>query len=428
MRTRPFLPALLVTLAVAAIPARPAHATIDGFILEAIREADEGWSLDDRIGATRNAEEHIINIQDCLEYKGHTVDVSFGLDPAPLTGDEYSVKLAEPGGSCPTDDLEDVGGETGGCELLVRRAEPQANGNEFEVDLDALIGASCDAGSEETTTLYIVYQESGATTTLSEPIDFVVDLEAPAAPTNVEAFPGESSSEISWTDDVNTEERLTYRVYYRAGAPIVTTEDADGSEESGEDADSLTVSGLDSNETYYFRVTTIDPNDNESELSADADVSTTTVPATDFWELYKDSGGDEPGGFCFIATAAYGTPLAEDVDLLRRFRDEWLLTSGAGRSFVSFYYEHSPPIARAVRKSPALAAAVRVLLLPLVFLAWFLVELGLVGKLLLLATGWAALRAVRTLFRRRWGRTGPALRRLPLSLPPTTLPQEGDAC
>lgn len=429
MRTRVFLPALLLTFALGAGLARPVHAAIDGFILEAIREVGEGWDLDDRIGATLNADEHIINIEDCREYRGHEIELSFGLDPAPLAGDEYSVKLAVPGGSCPTDDLEDVGGTTGGCELIVRRAEPSATGNEVILDLDDIIGASCDAGTEETTTLYVVYQETGATTTLVEPIDFIVDLEAPEPPTGVEAFPGESSVDVAWTDDVNADEGLTYKVYYRAGAPITTIEEADGSEESGEDADSLTIGGLESNQTYYFRVTAIDDHENESALSPDADVSATTIPATDFWELYKDSGGGEPGGFCFIATAAYGTPLADDVNLLRRFRDHWLLTSEAGRSFVAFYYEHSPPLARAIQKSPALAAVTRILLVPLVFLAWFLVELGLLGKLAVLAIGWGVTRSVRTLVRRRWAAPGPRMVRLPLTTPtPGAFRTEGDAC
>lgn len=82
------------------------------------------------------------------------------------------------------------------------------------------------------------------------------------------------------------------------------------------------------------------------------------------------SGGDSGGGGgpCFIATAAYGTPLAGDIDALRSVRDTFLLTNPAGTAFVDAYYNVSPAIADAVAKSPLLAAAIRVLLVPVIFL------------------------------------------------------------
>ncbi len=65
------------------------------------------------------------------------------------------------------------------------------------------------------------------------------------------------------------------------------------------------------------------------------------------------------GGNCFIATAAYGTPLAEELNALRALRDERLLTNAAGRAFVDTYYRLSPALAERVAESPGLAAAVR---------------------------------------------------------------------
>lgn len=62
---------------------------------------------------------------------------------------------------------------------------------------------------------------------------------------------------------------------------------------------------------------------------------------------------------CFIATAAYGTPLHEDIDVLRDFRDEYLMTNSIGRLFVRTYYATSPPIADIIRENEGLRIAVR---------------------------------------------------------------------
>ncbi len=77
-------------------------------------------------------------------------------------------------------------------------------------------------------------------------------------------------------------------------------------------------------------------------------------------------GGGGGGTFCFIATAAYGTPLAEEVGHLRTFRDECLMRNTAGREFVRLYYALSPPVAQAIGQDDALRSAVRSALLPLV--------------------------------------------------------------
>jgi len=62
---------------------------------------------------------------------------------------------------------------------------------------------------------------------------------------------------------------------------------------------------------------------------------------------------------CFIATAAYGSPDAPEVEGLRRFRDRRLLTNPVGTAFVRIYYRVSPPVARLIARRPRLRVAVR---------------------------------------------------------------------
>ena len=72
---------------------------------------------------------------------------------------------------------------------------------------------------------------------------------------------------------------------------------------------------------------------------------------------------------CFIATAAYGTPLHEDIDVLRDFRDEYLMTNQIGRAFTELYYSTSPPIADVIRNNEGLRTIVRKgLVEPLVYI------------------------------------------------------------
>jgi hypothetical protein len=87
---------------------------------------------------------------------------------------------------------------------------------------------------------------------------------------------------------------------------------------------------------------------------------------------------------CFIATAAYGSYFERHVEILRNFRDVYLLTNDWGRAFVGFYYRHSPAIADVIAKHSGLRAAVRLGLAPLVGVSYVALQTTPMQKVLIL--------------------------------------------
>ncbi len=102
-----------------------------------------------------------------------------------------------------------------------------------------------------------------------------------------------------------------------------------------------------------------------------------------------DDGVDDSA--CFIATAAYGTPMADDVNVLRSVRDSVLLESSVGTAMVDTYYRVSPPIADAVAASPVLASIVRALLTPVVLMSKLVLAMPQFSATLMLLMASAAL-------------------------------------
>jgi len=80
------------------------------------------------------------------------------------------------------------------------------------------------------------------------------------------------------------------------------------------------------------------------------------------------------GGGCFIATAAYGSPLSKQVSILEKFRDKYLLTNTLGRAFVRFYYIHSPKMAEFIRRHIWAKILTRIFLYPLVLISCVLLN------------------------------------------------------
>jgi len=79
--------------------------------------------------------------------------------------------------------------------------------------------------------------------------------------------------------------------------------------------------------------------------------------------------GEEEGGGCLIATAAFGSEMAPQVQFLREIRDNTVMTTQSGTAFMTgfnqFYYSFSPAVADYERENPVFKEAVKVILTPM---------------------------------------------------------------
>ena len=112
----------------------------------------------------------------------------------------------------------------------------------------------------------------------------------------------------------------------------------------------------------------------------DALLDTVAFGEDDSGDGMPDSGSDQPGtpaaeapedgGGCLIATAAFGTEMAPQIQQLRELRDDVLLQTGTGQTFMTgfnqLYYSFSPAVADLEREHPAFRELVRVTITPLV--------------------------------------------------------------
>jgi len=193
----------------------------------------------------------------------------------------------------------------------------------------------------------------------------------------------------SFAWDKNTEPDLAgYYIYYKNGSsdapyngtgadegdspikiPLVNLNDPENPE--------YTIHGLSDTGTFYFVATAYDIYGNESYYSNILCFGSTcvvNVKATD----------ESSGGGCFIATAAFGSKFEKPVQLLRRFRDLYLMPHNIGRVFVRAYYRHSPPMADVIASHDTLRLLVRWSLAPLIGASWMLLHFGAVPTLLLM--------------------------------------------
>jgi plastocyanin len=99
-------------------------------------------------------------------------------------------------------------------------------------------------------------------------------------------------------------------------------------------------------------------------------VEETTTPEVVEEMMETESTDEAEGGGCLIATAAYGTELAPQVQFLREIRDNTVMSTASGAAFMTgfnqFYYSFSPTIADMERDNPMFQEIVRAFITPMV--------------------------------------------------------------
>ena len=105
---------------------------------------------------------------------------------------------------------------------------------------------------------------------------------------------------------------------------------------------------------------------NESVIQNELMIKLVTLYENDSIEIKSN---ENLGGGCLIATAAFGSEMAPQVQFLRELRDNTVLQTQSGTSFMTgfnqFYYSFSPAVADLERENPAFKEAVKVALIPL---------------------------------------------------------------
>ena len=100
----------------------------------------------------------------------------------------------------------------------------------------------------------------------------------------------------------------------------------------------------------------------EEKIEVEEDMMEKEMKEGDYFE-------DVTGGGCLIATAAFGSELAPQVQFLREIRDNTLLSTTSGATFMTgfyhIYYSFSPAVADLERENPAFREAVKLFITPM---------------------------------------------------------------
>jgi hypothetical protein len=355
-----------------------------------------------------------INVKDCMNPAEFDLAISWSLSEAPVmwvTPLEADVFLSTSDSCSVSVEIGDT--ESDGYDVML---DPNTLSGDFPLEGDELTlahvtGLDCSGGAEadyyfcikwtytytEYVTEYDYVFRGGA------PIRF--DVSPPTAPELISVSPGEKNLKLKWdpprdSGGSQVDDIMEYEIYYRAeGSDEVKNKTLTNGE-----ASDYQLTGLSNGVAYEVWIAAVDEARNEGAESNR--LVGTPEPVEDFYEHYKDAGGSEEGGFCFVATAAFGSYQAAMVRPLRVFRDSVLMASAAGRELVSGYYRYGPRWARAIRDSDTHRAVARWALLPAVAAAEAGNRLGTGEWLVLLGAALILVMLLSRFVRRRLLRAG----------------------
>lgn len=137
------------------------------------------------------------------------------------------------------------------------------------------------------------------------------------------------------------------------------------------------IDGLTNGETYCMVMANQDASGIISFFTPVSGAATNPVPDTELCATPSEVIGLLDDKQCFIATAAFGSSMASEVNTFRAFRNEYLLTNNFGTRFVKAYYHFGPPVAEFIAQNEVLRTMARGFLWPLLFLVHLILRFGI---------------------------------------------------
>ena len=344
----------------------------------------------------------VFNVGRCKELFGISAGEAsfvFTLDDASRlsSGAKFSLKFANGSETCASKQLDRASDDV--CDNIANNQSLTSSTNPITVKLKVSELSSAQSADQcenlaETSYIYLIVSDSNSGIENIYTVSYALDFRTkrPNAPASLDAKAGGSSISLSW-DEVS--DAASYNVYYVTEGGSLSTGDAPenlSAKSISVSKNSATLKDNIKEETdYIIGVTAVDKNGNESLVGGVSSV--TTVASNDFWDTYRKENEDVDGGFCFIATAAWGSTQEPHVAMLRQFRDNILLTNAPGRAFVDTYYKLSPPLAYFIGQHPLARSVTRALLWPVYGMAYLALNApaALAGIFLLFCLGLALL-------------------------------------
>ena len=112
-----------------------------------------------------------------------------------------------------------------------------------------------------------------------------------------------------------------------------------------------------------------------------------TTTSTDAAQMCKETSevvGLLDDKHCFISTAAFGSDMANEVQIFRNFRNQFLMHNFWGAEFVKAYYQWGPKAADVISQSDFLRSTTRVALYPALGFSWIALNYGIWPAVLVL--------------------------------------------